>query len=71
MSAKPWSGHFSVFIVGHPASPSNTNRQMAMRGFGVYPHQDFGLATINDWDVIIWVASIIRNEINETGDPPG
>lgn len=37
----------------------------------VYPHQDFGLATINDWDVIIWAASMIWDEINETGDPPG
>lgn len=36
-----------------------------------YPHQDFGLATINDWDIIIWAASLIWDEINETGDPPG
>ena len=36
----------------------------------VYPHPDFGLATINDWDVVIWAASVIWDEINETGTTP-
>lgn len=37
----------------------------------IYPHPDFGLATINDWDVVIWAASVIWDEINDNGKPPG
>ena len=36
----------------------------------VYPHPDFGLATINDWDIVIWAASVIWDQINETGTAP-
>ena len=36
----------------------------------VFPHPDFGLATINDWDIVIWAASVIWDQINETGRAP-
>lgn len=36
----------------------------------VSPHQDYGMATIHDWDVIIWAASQIREAIRSGQKPP-
>ena len=36
----------------------------------VDPHQNYGMANIYDWDVIIWVASQIRAAMDRGEDPP-